>query len=632
MRLAKKLTLGKLVHSTGVCVLPDIWKKFLSDDRVSRTELRLTRKLRSLRHLTSTKVQIGSHEFLNFSSNDYLGLTGDLRIAEAAASAAGRFGWGTAASRLVTGSSTLHTKLEGEVAAFRGTDAALVFGSGYQANIGVISALAGAGDTILSDQLNHASIVAGARLSGASVRVFGHRDYDDLERQLNSVKKGKVVVVTDSVFSVEGDVAEIPRMVKLCERHNALLIVDDAHGNACLGKRGRGLVEVQGCVAQVPLVVGNFSKALGSDGGFVACSDELRDFLINNSRPFIYTTSIPVAVAAANLEALKILRREGDALRQKLANNTSFARRRLEGAGFDLTGNHHIIGISIGNPQEALFLGGEIEAQGILVQPMRYPTVGEGKDCLRISISAGHTEEDLERLTTALKRSRNAVAKKKTDGLTRRQNKRPTHQSLEMVQAPVTNDDFGDFDDHPSSQGMSAVDSSRLPPPQEVSDFRDADEAPDAGETLMVNPTEFAGNDAPTAPIDKSEAENETSAGAADEKKDEPTDTVAGSGKDDAAEEAPPEPAPEAPATDSSDTAAEASDEAVSEPTSDDEQPAEEQSDEPAEDELQEELPTDDSPESGSTLAPEQMELADPVIAEIEGGTKRRKKRRNKNK
>ncbi|MCB9934758.1 MAG: 8-amino-7-oxononanoate synthase [Planctomycetes bacterium] len=556
-------------------MVPDIWKKYFNEEWLNRDKQKLTRKLRSLRHLGSTKVQIGSHEFLNFSSNDYLGLTGDLRIAEAAASAAGRFGWGTAASRLVTGSSTLHTKLEGEIAAFRGTEAALLFGSGYQANLGVISALVGTGDTVLSDAMNHASIVAGCKLSGATVRVFKHRDCDDLERNLNGVKKGRILVVTDTLFSIEGDTADLPRIVKLCERFNALLMADDAHANGCLGKRGRGMPEIQGVNGQIPIVVATFSKGLGSYGGFVACSEQIRDFLVNNSRPFIYTTSIPIALAAANLEALKIVRREGDGLRQKLATNTAFARTKLESAGFELTGNYQIIGVNVESPEEAMFISGEVEFHGVLIHPMRWPTVPRDKSCLRVSITAAHTEEDISRMVDALKKARNSMAKKKTDGLTRRVSRRPTEQQLETMHA-ASDDDFGDFDQHPGDGMMSAADSSKLPPPDQVSDFSSDNLMTTAGDTMIAEEG-FAGNDRPTAPLEKKSDET-------------PTEPVASRPEEDPQE---PDPA------------------RISEP-----------------EEIQEELPVDDEPApSGATLAPEAMELEDPVIAEIEGGTKKRQRK-----
>ncbi|MEZ5993771.1 MAG: aminotransferase class I/II-fold pyridoxal phosphate-dependent enzyme [Planctomycetota bacterium] len=643
----------------------------------------------------STKVQIGSHEFLNFSSNDYLGLTGDLRIAEAAASAAGRYGWGTGGSRLVTGSSTLHMKLESEIANFRGTENSLVFGSGYQANLGVLSALAGTGDTIISDAMNHASIIAGCKLSGATVKVFAHRDYTDLERLLNGVKKGKVIVVTDSLFSIEGDIADIPRVVKLCERFGALLVVDDAHANACLGKRGRGIPEMQSVASQVPIVVGTFSKALGSYGGFVACDEELRDFLVNHSRPFIYTTAIPIALAAANLEALKILRKEGEQLRLRLATNTALLRGKLESAGFELTGKYHVLGIRMNSPEEAMFISHEVEFHGILVHPMRWPTVPEGKDCLRISVTAAHSEEDIARLVEALKKARSSTAKKKTDGLTRRQSKRPTHQSLE-TSAPQQADSFdgddfggfGDLDRHPGEQTMSAEDSSRLPPASEVNDFHQS--PVNAGDTLIMNPGE-PGPNTPTKQVAKDEATAETAPepaaettekateDASDEKPDQTDGSDGGSepgsvDDDDQAEKralaetqvsesSDADTEKDAANPDNSDAAQSAAEEVADKVTGDEsekdssngehETPDEAKSDSQPEakgekktkkvekssaddesktTEQDDESTGDDTGEapagSGATLAPESMELADPVIADIEGGTKRRKRKR----
>lgn len=664
-------------------MLPDAWKKFLSEQRNQRDQLKLTRKLRSLRHLGSTKVQIGSHEFLNFSSNDYLGLTGDLRIAEAAASAAGRYGWGTGGSRLVTGSSTLHMKLESEIANFRGTENSLVFGSGYQANLGVLSALAGVGDTIISDAMNHASIIAGCKLSGASIKVFAHRDYTDLERLLNGVKKGKVIVVTDSLFSIEGDIADIPRVVKLCERFGALLVVDDAHANACLGKRGRGVPEMQSVASQVPIVVGTFSKALGSYGGFVACNEEVRDFLVNRSRPFIYTTAIPIALAAANLEALKILRKEGEQLRLRLATNTTLLRGKLESAGFELTGKHHVLGIRMNSPEEAVFVANEVEFHGILVHPMRWPTVPEGRDCLRISVTASHSEQDISRLVEALKKARSSTAKKKTDGLTRRQSKRPTHQSLETA-APQLADNFGgdafgafgEMDTHPGEQSMSAEDSSRLPPASEVGDFERT--ATDAGDTLIMNPSE-TGSESATKQVVKDEeagevddletiaedttpdpepevgpgsdedagAGSESSIGTSgDPSDDENDDTgvaeVSGSqdktssddeGGDQSAElseKDKPETASDDKKTKRVVKSSEGDDEPQDEPIAESTEKPKEDSNEDSNEEAEGDDTGEATEGSGATLAPESMELADPVIADIEGGTKRRKRKRRK--
>lgn len=600
-------------------MLPDVWKRHIQQERLKRDDLKLTRKLRSLRHLGSTKVQIGSHEFLNFSSNDYLGLTGDLRIAEAAASAAGRFGWGAAASRLVTGSSTLHSKLENEVAHFRGTEAALLFGSGYQANLGIISAMVGDGDTVFSDERNHASIVAGCRLSGAKVKVFKHRDHNDLERRMNNVKDGRVLVVTDSLFSVDGDAAELPPIVKLCERFGALLVVDDAHANAALGKSGKGVPEIQEVAKDVHVVVGTFSKALGSYGGFVACDEELRQYLVNHSRPFIYTTAMPIALAAANMEALKIIRREGDALRQKLATNTGFLRGKLENLDFELTGDFHIIGVKVGSAEEALLLANDVEFNGILVQPMRYPTVPKGGECLRISVTAAHTDEDLTRLVEALKSARDSVVQKKTDNVSRREAKRPTHQQLETAEMPAP--EFDDMDEHPSSTGMSAVDSQRLPAADEVGDFDP--EPVSAGDTMIMDPSgrEHTRKLTDEDRIDQDEKETRE----IPPKNEDVRQTELEVNQPDAGQEA---------------ESKEAESKETPEPE-DDPQPAGEASDEQAledeDDELQPEpADEDDGPEatndSGKTLAPEPSELPDPVIAEIESGGKKRKKKKKKKK
>lgn len=471
-------------------MVPDAWKKFLASQRTERESQQLNRKLRPMRRLSPTRLGVGSREFINFAGNDYLGLAGNLRIAEAAASAAGRFGWGAGASRLVTGTSSQHARLEAETALFRGTDAALVFGSGYQANLGVITALAGPGDTVFSDALNHASIVAGCRLSGATVKVFQHRDYNELERKLNSAGGGRLMVVTDSLFSIMGDAADLPRIVKLCQRFNALLVVDDAHGNAALGKRGRGVPEVQGVLAHVDVLVGTYSKALGSYGGFVACDNELRDHLLNRARPFIYTTAMPMALAAANLEALRIMREDGDALRATLASNARMLRSRLVANGFEPTGEHHIVGIQMASPSEALFYAEQLEESGVIAWPMRWPSVPEGKDALRISVSAAHSEEDLKRLVTALKLTRDRTVGKETSGINKRSARRPSHASLEAAEEYFEIEETGfstEDDSHPAlDEPILAVDSDRLP---NAADLEEIEQHPmESGGTVIIQP------------------------------------------------------------------------------------------------------------------------------------------------
>lgn len=622
-------------------MVPEAWKKYFKQEREQREANRLSRKLRSLRHMGSTKVQIGSHELINFSSNDYLGLAGDLRVAEAAASAAGRFGWGTGASRLVTGSSTLHNKLEGETAAFRGTEAALVFGSGYQANLGVISALAGPGDIVLSDELNHASIVAGCRLSGATVRVFKHLDYDDLERKLAG--NGRKLVLTDTLFSIMGDVAELPRISKICERHGALLIVDDAHANACVGKRGRGLPEEQNALAQVAVVVATYSKALGSYGGFVACSEEIKDHLINHSRPFIYTTAMPIALAAANLEALKILRREGDSLRQQLHSRVKLLRARLETAEFKATGKYQIVGIPMPSPDKALFYAEQLEQQGLLCYPMRWPSVPKGQDALRISVSAAHTDEEVNRLVAALRLARDRAAGKDTANLTQRSARRPTQRALQAAE-PESQPAF----DEPHAElepQVSAIDSARLPSPADLADF--APEPMTSGDTIIMQPSqpnpptaaeghdwpdfddeevdEALPLDLPPVPAPSAEAPAESP---------EAAKPVAEEAQADQPEPAP-ETAPEvkveaATATPPDATPTDATPPEEPKPASP-EAPADEP-DQPDSAGADTVLNAEDEPvpESGKTLAPEPDDFADPVIANIEGSTKHRKRNKTR--
>lgn len=414
-------------------MIPQRWQEFLNEQRRQRTEHNLARKIRILRHQPAGRVLLGSQELVNFSSNDYLGLASDLRIAEAAARAAGRYGWGAGGSRLVTGTSVVHHELEGAVAKFRGTDAALVFGSGYHANLGLVSAMAGAGDTLFSDALNHASIIAACRLSGGDVKVYKHRDYDELERLLSaSSPKGKRLIITDSLFSIEGDTIDCARLLKLAERFEALLVLDDAHANAVLGKRGRGVAEVQNVSARIDLVTASFSKALGSFGGFVACSREIREFLVNSSRPFIFSSAMPITLAAANIEALRIATAEGETLRQKLAGLVRTLRTKLQAAGFEAKGEHHIIPIVVGDEQKALTYSEALESQGMLVHPMRFPTVPKGQAMLRVSVSAAHTDDDIYRLVNAFKIARDKVSGKGTGKVARREAKRPD-ETMEVL-------------------------------------------------------------------------------------------------------------------------------------------------------------------------------------------------------
>ncbi|MBE7491984.1 MAG: 8-amino-7-oxononanoate synthase [Planctomycetes bacterium] len=623
-------------------MIPKPWQELLAKRREERVRQRLVRRLRSLRHMGSTRVQLGSRDYVNFSSNDYLGLAGDLRIAEAAAAAAGRFGWGTGASRLVTGTSTLHQKLEQEVARFRGTEAALVFGSGYQANLGVLSALLDKGDLVLSDEYNHASIVAGCRLSGATVRVFKHRDYEDLERKLAGTNPRKLVV-TDTLFSIEGDTADLPRIVKLCERHGALLMIDDAHANAALGKKGRGLAEYQNVLAHVPIVVGTFSKALGSYGGFVACSEELREFLVNESRPFIYTTAMPIALAAANIEALRIVQKDGEALRQKLHQHVKSLRSRLENQGFELTGYHHIVGIRVGDPERVMFLAEEVEKQGILTYPMRWPSVPRGRDTLRVSVSAAHTEDELVRLASALRLARDRMGGKETTILVKREAKRPTHPNLDIAATEDLDESaFAAAHDSGSEGGPEGLPPAQTamadfaPPPGGPGDTMiETPSAPElqvssSGRLPVVDSSESGGFEALLEDVMNEAAEPQPSGLQPVVISEAVIAPVAASAQEPPA--APPPAPPSEPAAGPAPSPATAAEPAPAIPKTEAELPP-----------VPEPPPAGDSsatiipdganvpgPGSGDTLAPEQTELPDPEIVEIEGGTRRRKREKTR--
>ncbi|MDC1142241.1 8-amino-7-oxononanoate synthase [Planctomycetota bacterium] len=594
-------------------MIPDKWQQYFADSKTQREEANLTRKLRPIRHIGDMRIQLGSKELVNFASNDYLGLAHDLRIAEAAARAAGHFGWGAGASRLVTGTTTLHHRLELETARFRGTDACIVFGSGYQANLGVIAGLASEGDTIFSDALNHSSILAACRLTSAKVKVFKHRDYDDLERKLNGTGniKGKRIIVTDSMFSITGVLADLPRIAKLCERFDALMIIDDAHANAAIGKHGRGVAEEQQVLKSVGVTVGTYSKALGSYGGFVACDDTIRNHLINNAKPFIYTTSLPLPLVAANTEALKIVAKEGNTLRKKLKQNHKLLRSRLLSAEFEVTGDHHVLSVPFDGPERALHVATECETQGVKAYPMRYPSVPKGQDAIRISVSAAHTDDDIYKLVHVLQIARDRMVGKDTSGVNRRIAKRPTHATLGAHAEPEGLDGgMMGMDDMLDNQ-MSAADSSRLPPSDQVSDFQTPD-LHDAGMTIIEQPTlaPFTSNESIKLKTDSDagkKTENETG--------NEQTRKIEAVAEAKTSDESP--------------------DETDIEPESKSEDKKETAPVKVSDEKLTMTLPTDDEPVvsgSGETLAPEPIELKDPVIDKIEGKTKKRKNKKNKTK
>ncbi|MEI6632513.1 MAG: 8-amino-7-oxononanoate synthase [Chlamydiota bacterium] len=350
------------------------------------------------------RVVVGGREYLCFCANNYLGLAEHPAVAEAAREAIGRYGWGSGASRLISGTMRLHDELERELAAFKGREAAIAFSSGYAANLGVLGALAGPGDTLVIDKLDHASIVDGCRLSGAAVRVYPHGDTAKLERILAvSAASRRRIVVTDSLFSMDGDLAPLDRIAGLARRYGACLMVDEAHATGVLGERGRGGAELLGVEDAVDVSMGTLSKALGGSGGFVAGSAALIDYLRHRARSFVYTTAPPPAACAAALAALKIVRAR-PSLRRVVLRRAERLRKGLAGLGFDTMGSaFQIVPVRVGEAGAAARLSRELLARGILAPAIRPPTVPKGSSRLRLSVMASHTDEDIDRLLDAFR-------------------------------------------------------------------------------------------------------------------------------------------------------------------------------------------------------------------------------------
>ena len=356
-------------------------------------------RLRSLRWLESPvggRVKIGGREVVLLCSNDYLGLAQAPSLKEAAIRALERWGAGAPASRSIAGSLLIHRELEAELAELKATEAALLFSTGYMANMGLLTTLVGEGDLILSDQYNHASIVDGCRLSRAEVWVYRHRDPNHLEDLLRRARHRRRLVVTDGVFSMEGDIAPLPHLRELCDRYGAILMVDDAHATGVLGPQGRGTAEHFGMLGQVEVQMGTLGKALGLVGAFVAGEQVLIDFLINRARTFMYTTAPPPPLVGMALEALRLMKAEAWR-RERLWENTRRLRKGLQEMGFDTSNSSTpIIPVLVGDDRLVMEFSRRLLERGIYVQGIRPPTVPEGSARLRLSVSAAHTPEDID--------------------------------------------------------------------------------------------------------------------------------------------------------------------------------------------------------------------------------------------
>lgn len=359
----------------------------------------LYRHLRTIPAGAEPWIDIEGHRVLNLSSNNYLGLATRPELKTAAATAAEADGCGSGSSRLIAGTSERHLALEIRLARFKHAESALVFNSGYTANIGVISSLARAGDLILSDELNHASIIDGCRLSRAECKVFPHGDVSALEELLASSAQahhqGRIVVVTDTIFSMDGDLAPLTELVSLCRQYHAILVVDEAHATGCIGPGGRGLVTQLGIEYEALISVSTLSKALGSFGAFVTGPKLVKEYLINVSRNFIFTTALPAPTIAASEAALNVLEQEPQ-LVERLQENAAFFRHGLQQLGFNtLTSQSHIVPVLIGEAELTVEMARELLHQGVFAVAIRPPTVPLGTSRIRTSLMATHTQDDL---------------------------------------------------------------------------------------------------------------------------------------------------------------------------------------------------------------------------------------------
>lgn len=362
----------------------------------------LYRVLRPVDGAQDTVVSLNGHDVLLFSSNNYLGLANHPALKRAAIQATERFGCGSGASRLISGSMAVHHELEARLAALKKTEAALVFPTGYHANVGVLSALMGPGDTILSDSLNHASIIDGCRLSRAEVRVYPHGDTRALDALLAACPpSGQRLIVTDTVFSMDGDLAPLAALVALARRYDAWLMVDEAHATGVFGPHGGGLVEEAGLVDHVDIHMGTLGKALGGIGAYVAGSRALIDWLVNRARSFVYTTGMPPASAASALAALDLVEREPER-RQRLWDNTRFLSDGLRGLGYRLGETRsQILPIIVGDARQTMSLAEAVLRRGVFAHGIRPPTVPEGTSRIRVTPMATHTGAQLERTLDA---------------------------------------------------------------------------------------------------------------------------------------------------------------------------------------------------------------------------------------
>ena len=361
------------------------------------------RTVKYLKPLSTTRILYNGKEYLNLCSNSYLSLHTHPDVVDAAKRAADEYGAGTCSSRSVSGSIDLYERLEEEIAAYKGYRKGLIFSNGYMANIGIISTLTHEGDVIFSDELNHSSLIDSMRLSRAKKVIYRHRDIDDLEAKIKKEKtRGNKFIVTESVFSMDGDIAPLADLYKLKERHEVYIIVDDAHGTGVFGEKGVGVEELHHLTGAMDIHMATFGKSLGSYGAFVLSDEIVIDFLINRARTFMYTTALPAPVLGAARAALKLVR-ESTTFKDDLWWNIDYLRTGLEKAGFDLKDSvGPIVPIVVGEDKATIAMEEAIREKGLFLQAIRPPTVPEGTSRLRFTVVRGLTKDDMDYTIEAL--------------------------------------------------------------------------------------------------------------------------------------------------------------------------------------------------------------------------------------
>lgn len=374
---------------------------WLSEELDRLREQELYRTMTVLEGPQTTVVESAGRPQRLFSSNNYLDLANDPEVKAAACEALEQYGVGAGGSRLTTGTGPFHVRLEEELARFKGREAALVFNTGYMANVGIISALMGRGDVIFSDQLNHASIIDGCRLSGAEVVVYRHNDMADLEDKLRVHQGRKGLIVSDGVFSMDGDLLPLPQLVELAKRYGVRTMIDEAHATGVVGATGRGTEEYYHMEGSVDVLMGTLSKAVGSEGGFVCGSAELIQYLINKARSFIFSTALSPVTMAAGLRGLQKIQEEPQRVAQ-LRDNMAFLCRELGRYGFPAQSDSAILPIVVGEEKKAMAAMEALKERGYYVSAIRYPTVARGSARLRVALMSSHTREELAGLAQVL--------------------------------------------------------------------------------------------------------------------------------------------------------------------------------------------------------------------------------------